>query len=1600
MKQVFFLVSLCVGFLSAQGTTVTPIGPSGGMVSLLQGSLTDDVVIASLKEGGLFRSTDGGNSWNAVSINAPNGNTFEVRAIVVHPVHSDTVLLATSLGLFRSADKGATFSLSSSFPAPTYSIEYSPANSSVLFGSDQNGPLQSTNGGAEWKPIKDGTYFGNRTIYKMAVHPSDTGATVRLLAVAGSSDEFGIYFSPNTGKTWKPFVKSLPEGSARNIYGVSIDTMGTGKFNFRAVIATAQGIYGAQTSYNDTAWIPITANNNAPSGVVTDGILVYDKFDLTAPLDDRHKFALYYVSNASEFDGTPKPFTEKSGLFKIGSKYNSLFTISLIEPPPVKRVFNRPSDISALFIPSEVNKGKIYLGTSGGIYISLDDGLTWERKNFGITRSEVRNVVALPSVTGAPLLFAGSFGGGVMRSADGGTSWNEVNNGLSSPYVMSLTADTKENLLYAGTSYSIYRSVDRGLTWTQLFAVDSPVVRRPTKFTNRDHEIIVRHSPAKSTNVLFSSKAFGLYLSTNGGGTWNRLLSPAANDSDLIPEHIEFDPVDPFTIYFSGQGLFRSTNAGQSWTDISSNLPKSAYNPNISGSDAVITMSPSIDPSDPKRLFIATVFGTGEGVPYRLFRSIDSGASWDSMGTSVPVYDVAFDRFDTKRMVASGPAGLFRTVNGGDSWINMNSAASSERFFLIGNHHVDPSVYYSGSEHGGYRIVINEHPKLSADTGIVEYGTMRTGSDSLRYITLSNVNGARNVLVTIHSISDSVSFSYNGPRTVNIAAGTEKQFPVLFHPQSIGHKTALMRFTSTDPSLPVLLMQLHGHAFDRLPFDDLSVGFGPVTIGKDSLVEVAIPNQGTLPLTVTLSINSNPSSFTLQNGPSITFAPGSSGTLSFRFTPRSMGEHRASMVFTTDDVRFPVVKFILSGSGVQKNYMARTVLLDTTAGGSIEQSEPLNGYYRTLRAALERAGLSVQLGALSSTKGLHSIVLVQPSRTITGAQKDTLQQFVAKGGTLVLLADHRDSSARLFNELLSDGGWKSLTGVVPGFTFNGALLIDSLNSDLGMHGSVTAASRTNNSYTAGADTLLFHEGTFLQPDTSAHNIQILYSPASTRLSILTTDGNSLPVPSGRASVVHSSLGSGRIIAIADPELWWNGMPDDTMQRYGISAAGNLRFALNIFGSVENIVAELREMVEERYELISIPYAFSDSSVSNLFKDLGGHNSYLWRMFGKYSTAGGYKEYPTDFSRIRRGEGYWLISKEKKKINLGKVNWPGVTEDYEMTVPPGFSMIGNPFPYTVSWTNSFRGDSVQRVLWGYTNGDYDTTTTVMEPFKGYWIFNRSVRPQTVRINASPVTGTSLQKREGERNDLAPEEWKAQVRLHSHAGTDAMNFIGVLSNARDGWDDEDFVKPPSSPSSGAVLAVRNHGVRLSADYRAFNTEGNSWDCSVTGSSSDGPLRFSVDMVGELPDGFSLYIIDLQAERIYDTRLMPVVEFTFSGVETSRSFRLIAGTSGYVGEHSNGIPMVPLEYSLSQNFPNPFNPSTAINYTLAHSGKVKLDIFNVLGQKVRTLVDAQQGIGAYSVTWDGKDNHGILLSSGIYYYQIQANLYRSVKKMTLVK
>ena len=100
----------------------------------------------------------------------------------------------------------------------------------------------------------------------------------------------------------------------------------------------------------------------------------------------------------------------------------------------------------------------------------------------------------------------------------------------------------------------------------------------------------------------------------------------------------------------------------------------------------------------------------------------------------------------------------------------------------------------------------------------------------------------------------------------------------------------------------------------------------------------------------------------------------------------------------------------------------------------------------------------------------------------------------------------------------------------------------------------------------------------------------------------------------------------------------------------------------------------------------------------------------------------------------------------------------------------------------------------------------------------------------------------------------------------------------------------------------------------------------------------------------------------------------------------------------------PAIPTSFKLAQNYPNPFNPVTTIEYNVANSSFVTLEVYDVMGRLVKTLVDNQWTVAGqtsgYSINWNGVDDRGQRVSAGLYIYRLQSGSMTTTKKMILLK
>ncbi|MDY0108330.1 MAG: T9SS type A sorting domain-containing protein, partial [Candidatus Krumholzibacteria bacterium] len=110
-----------------------------------------------------------------------------------------------------------------------------------------------------------------------------------------------------------------------------------------------------------------------------------------------------------------------------------------------------------------------------------------------------------------------------------------------------------------------------------------------------------------------------------------------------------------------------------------------------------------------------------------------------------------------------------------------------------------------------------------------------------------------------------------------------------------------------------------------------------------------------------------------------------------------------------------------------------------------------------------------------------------------------------------------------------------------------------------------------------------------------------------------------------------------------------------------------------------------------------------------------------------------------------------------------------------------------------------------------------------------------------------------------------------------------------------------------------------------------------------------------------------------------------------------RLVAGDPALIEQAASTLPQ---PYALLPAYPNPFNPSTTVVFTLPRQSRVRIDLFDVSGRRLRTLVDEVRGPGRHEAVWDGTGQDGRGISSGVYFARLRADGFEQTRKLTLVR
>jgi len=413
-------------------------------------------------------------------------------------------------------------------------------------------------------------------------------------------------------------------------------------------------------------------------------------------------------------------------------------------------------------------------------------------------------------------------------------------------------------------------------------------------------------------------------------------------------------------------------------------------------------------------------------------------------------------------------------------------------------------------------------------------------------------------------------------------------------------------------------------------------------------------------------------------------------------------------------------------------------------------------------------------------------------------------------------------------------------------------------------------------------------------------------------------------------------------------------------------------------------------LDESWNLISLPVYSEEDSLDLLFP--GAISAFGWNDNYVQTT------------KLQEKKGYWIDMSVDTVINLVGEQVRTIDE----TLIAGWSLIGTVFD-TLS-ASSIQEDPAGCItsIYGFDDAyfEVDLENGVLLPGSGYWIDMNQDGTVTLssEMQGVPISEKYLLASDHNRkidiicneNDIL--KWQLPIDIASSSAKDEDSrrlVIGAHRNGTSGIDlniGEREVPPwpPSSIFECRCINGNNNGQYL--DLK--DSESEKIEFRIVWNSGEGgcPIEISWD-ASLIPDGIELKMYDgINRSFFGPLDMNEISSYTLpEDLNTVDAIQIVA-------ERQDKIPVT--HYALMQNYPNPFNPNTMIRYDIPDKCAVKLQIFDVQGRLIKTLVDRTLSSGRYTAEWNGVNNRGHRVSSGIYFYRLKTRNWSQTKKLIMLR
>ncbi|MGA1793915.1 MAG: WD40/YVTN/BNR-like repeat-containing protein [Thermoplasmatota archaeon] len=612
--------------------------------------------------GRIYMSDDRGDEWELLA----DQLTFStIHEMAVDPTDDSIVFAAPwGGGLWKSSDSAATWEL---LDTPTTSISsiVMDEGSDHMFIGDRTRPAvyETDDGGKTWHKVVEFDIDLYYRVSAMALHQGQL--YVSLFNI--EDNQISVYNAgPMSGTTFR-MEEVGPVELAGEMKRAVIGFATNGEELY--AVSHIRGVYELQGDM----WTDISAGlpDMGFNGINVDEDMIY----LAGGCD----VGLIELSRLRDPNIVNNIYTSSNG--------GATWTPMLDDDPfkaPIKKV-------------APLDNGRLIAGTNSGVYISADSGASWTPQNNGLDFQGIGSMS-----WSSDTLYAGTLGGGVFKGEiedDDTISWATSEGPFPHIFNIQIKVDPGNSDTVYATAFpgGVFKSIDRGLTWNECnFALPSFEVTDPLTQGYYSLEI----DPENPEKLFLGIYNHGVYVSRDGAATWYPMYAIYRTDpvlKDLGVRRVKFDPSNNRGLYMvSDQGVFRSTDSGESWTTMNNGLTTL---------DIL-----SIDITESGTVFVGT---NGYGV-YKfngtrerwvhLGRPIGTG-QWAAWERRLYQYTALLFDPDIEGRVYLGqfPGGFFISEDNGETWECSSSGLGNDGIFSLTMHPGNQDVLFAGTYNGVWR---------------------------------------------------------------------------------------------------------------------------------------------------------------------------------------------------------------------------------------------------------------------------------------------------------------------------------------------------------------------------------------------------------------------------------------------------------------------------------------------------------------------------------------------------------------------------------------------------------------------------------------------------------------------------------------------------------------------------------------------------------------------------------------------------------------------------------------------------------------------------------------------------------------------------------